>query len=69
VLAVPATRTVRAIPTEVALDEEDGMPQPCALTLDNMLCMPKAYFVERICRLGPDRMGQVCQALRVAAGC
>ena len=69
VLAVPATRTVRGIPTEVPLDEDDGMPEPCALSLDNALLMPKTYFVERVCRLGIAKMGEVCRALRIATGC
>lgn len=69
VLSVPATRTVREIPTEVALDRTDGMPQTCALMLDGMVLMPKAFLIERICRLGPERMAQVCRALRVAVGC
>ena len=69
VLAVPATRTVRAIPTEVELDLDDGMPEPCALSLDNLTLMPKAFLRRRICRLGSDRMVEVCQALRVATGC
>ncbi len=47
VIAVPATRTVRHIPTEVALDVDDGVPQPCALSLDNLTAMPKAFLVER----------------------
>lgn len=29
VLAVPATTTIRGIPTEVALDRADGMPNEC----------------------------------------
>lgn len=69
VLAVPATRHIRTIPTEVGLDEDDGMPEPCALRLDNVVTMPKAYLVDRICRLGPRRMSEVCRALSVAAGC
>lgn len=68
-LAVPATRTVRAIPTEVALDTDDGMSEPCALSLDNLTVMPKSLLVDRLCRLGPARMVEVCQALRVATGC
>lgn len=44
VVAVPATRTVRSIPTEVVLDEDDGMPQPCALSLDNLVTVPKDSF-------------------------
>lgn len=69
VLAVPATRTARGIPTEVALDKDDGMPVPCVLSVDNVNLIRPALCVERITSLGPDRMQQVCDALRVAAGC
>jgi mRNA interferase MazF len=69
VIAVPATRTVRGIPTEVVLDEADGMPQRCALSLDNLTVLPKPYFVAPICRLRGERMVEVCAALGVATGC
>lgn len=69
VLAVPATRTVRGIPTEVFLDTDDGMPEPCALSFDNLTTMPKAFLVERLCRLPLAKMAQACQALRIASGC
>ncbi|MHB1504477.1 MAG: type II toxin-antitoxin system PemK/MazF family toxin [Acidimicrobiales bacterium] len=69
VIAVPATRTVRNIPTEVRLDEDDGMPEPCALSFDNPVTIPKAWLVERICRLGPQRLHECCRALAVATGC
>lgn len=68
-LSVPATRTVRGIPTEVVLDEADGMPMPCALSLDNVTVVPKPFFVEPICRLDGHRMVEVCSALGVATGC
>ena len=41
VLVAPATRTVRGIPTEVALTRDDGMPEDCALTLDNVTVGPE----------------------------
>jgi mRNA interferase MazF len=69
VLAVPATRTVRGIPTEVVLDLNDGMPEVCALSLDNVATVPKELFRERITRLSVDRMREVCQALSIASGC
>ena len=69
VLAVPATRTVRDIPTEVPLDEDDGMPQRCALSFDNIVTIPKSLLTERICRLGIPRLEQVCRALSAATGC
>jgi mRNA interferase MazF len=68
-IAVPATRTIRGIPTEVSLDGADGMPETCALTLDNVSLVPKEYFIERVCALGPERLDEVCRALRVAVDC
>lgn len=69
VLAVPATRTVRRIPTEVTLDESDGMPQPCVLSLDNVSPIRPSLCTDRITQLGPDRMRAVCDALSHATGC
>jgi mRNA interferase MazF len=68
-LAVPATRTVRGIPTEVQLGVDDGMPTECALSLDNLAVIPRPYFAERITKLRPERLSEVCRALAVATGC
>jgi mRNA interferase MazF len=69
VLGVPATRTIRGIPSEVELGPEEGLPERCVLSFDNMRVVRKAYFVERICTLGPERMQRVCEALALATGC
>lgn len=69
VLAVPATRTVRAIPTEVALDKGDGMPVSCVLTLDNLTLVRTSLLTEPITTLGPERMAEVCNALMAATDC
>jgi mRNA interferase MazF len=69
VLAVPATRTVRGIPTEVTLGVEDCMPDECALSLDNVTVIRPALCNERITRLDPVRMREVCDALATASGC
>ncbi len=69
VLVAPATRTVRGIPTEVLLGPEDGMPQECALTLDNIAVVPKALLTERITDLAPAKLAEVCAALAIATGC
>ena len=68
-VAVPATRTIRGIPTELTLDVEDGMPERCALSFDNVTTLPKSLLTERICRLGADRMAEICRALAAATGC
>ncbi len=69
ILAVPATRTVRGIPTEVALDESDGMPAACVLSLDNVSLIRPALCTALVTRLAPGRMQEVCTALGHAAGC
>ncbi len=69
VLAIPATRTVRGIATEVALNSSDGMPDECVLTLDNLTAVDKATLTERITRLSEHRMAEVCRALQIATGC
>jgi mRNA interferase MazF len=68
-LAVPATRTMRQIPTEVLLDTRDGMPEECALSLDNLMLVPTELFRTRITRLSVERMSEVCRALTLASGC
>ena len=69
VLAAPVTRTVRAIPTELPLGPDDGMPTECAASFDNLRVIPKAYLVERQCTLAPTRLIQACHALRAAVDC
>ena len=69
VLAVPATRTIRDIPTEVRLDESDGMPSPCVLSLDNVSVIRKALCTTVITRIGPATMARVCEALGRATAC
>jgi mRNA-degrading endonuclease toxin of MazEF toxin-antitoxin module len=69
VIAVPATRTVRCLPTEVRLDAEDAMPGERVLSFDNGTLVPKAFVRERICTLRPQRMESVGTALALATGC
>jgi mRNA interferase MazF len=68
-VVAPITSTIRGIPTEVALDREDGMPKPCVVALDQIRTVPKTHLVRRITSLGVIRMEQVCEALRIAVAC
>jgi mRNA interferase MazF len=63
------SRTIRGIPTEVSLDEDDGMPTRCAVSLDNVGEAWKAMLTQHVTALGPERMQQVCRALNIAVGC
>lgn len=69
VLAAPITRTIRGIPTEVRLDEHDGMPVECAASFDNLRVVPKGYLVERQCSLDAVRLVEACRAVRTAVDC
>lgn len=69
VLVAPVTRTVRSIPTEVPLGPEDGLPVPCAATIDNTLAFPKSMLVRRMGALSSERAGELCAAWSAAADC
>jgi mRNA interferase MazF len=69
VTVVPATRTVRGIPTEILLTPDDGMPERCVLSFDNVATVPKALLVEQITRVPAERLDELCAALRIATGC
>jgi mRNA interferase MazF len=69
VLTASISRTIRGIPTEVVLDEDDGMPVRCAVSLDNLGDAWKAMLTDRITTLGPARMAAVCAGLAIAIGC
>lgn len=69
VLAALITTVERDLPTEVRLDQADGLPRPCVVNLDNVTSEPRAYLTARVTRLGPERMQAVCRALAHATGC
>ncbi len=69
VLAAPVTRTVRGLPTELHLGPDDGMPEECAATFDNLRVITKGHLVHRVCVLGAVRMLEACRALRAAVDC
>ena len=69
VLVAVVTRTIRNIPTQVGIDKTDGMREPCAINLDDMLMMPLSQLTERQCEFSPERMAEVCAALDAATEC
>lgn len=69
VLGAPATRSIRAIPTEVALERSDGMPEACALALDNLTTLRVTLLTARVTRLSEGRMREACTALAHATSC
>lgn len=63
------TRTIRDIPTEVRLGSADGMPEECAVTLDNLRTVNQSLLGDAIASLAGKRMDEVCLALAIAHGC
>lgn len=69
VIVAPITSTIRGVPSEVLLSEEDGMKSSCAVNLHNAITVVQSRLGGRVARLGPERMREVCAALRFALGC
>ncbi len=69
VMVAPITTTIRGVPSEVGLNEEDGMKGPCAVNLHNAVTVSQARLGKRVAQLSPVRMKEVCAALRFAVGC
>ena len=57
------TRTIRSIPTEVILEQEDGMPAKCVINLDDILTIPKSRLTERVTSLPSEKMTAVAKAV------
>jgi mRNA interferase MazF len=69
VTVAPVTSTIRDIPSQVVLNEGDGMKAPCAVTLHNVITVAKDRLGKRVAQLPPARMIEICVALRFSLGC
>lgn len=69
VLVAPVTRTIRNIPTEVALDETNGLTNECVASFDNLQPVRRSALASRIGSLGPARRQLLCRALGSLADC
>jgi len=65
----PITSTVRGVPSEVALNQEDGMKAPCAVNLHNAVTVSQDRLGKRVSQLSLQRMNEICAALRFSLGC
>jgi mRNA interferase MazF len=69
VTIAPITSAIRGVPSEVLLDEEDGMKSPCAVNLHNVLTVPQDRLGKRVGRLSALRINQICATLAFSLGC
>lgn len=69
ILVAPVTRTVRGIPTEVVLGADEGLPDDCAASFDNLQPLRRSFLTEAVGDLGARRRHELCSALRSLADC
>ena len=69
VVVAPVTRTVRGIPTEIALGEVDGLDVDCAASFDNLQPIRRGFLTTRVGKAGPSRHAEICTALAALADC
>jgi len=69
VTVAPITSTIRGVPSEVPLDEEDGMKAPCVVNLHNAVTVSQNRLGKRVAQLSSLRMNEICAALRFSLGC
>jgi mRNA interferase MazF len=69
VTVAPITSTIRGVPSEVLLGEDDGLKAACAVNLHNVVTVSRARLGKRVARLNTVRMEEICGALRFSLGC
>lgn len=60
------TRTARGLPSEVELDERDGLPRPCVVNCDALTTLAKARLIRRVGRLSEVKLMELDEALKFA---
>lgn len=69
IIVAPVTRTVRAIPTELPLGPDDGLPIECAASFDNLQPIHRHLLTERAATLDPARRHELCRAMGALTDC
>ena len=70
VLVAPCTTNIRGLATEVELDPRtDPVARACAVNLDALESVGFGVLVDRMGKLAPQRMRELCAALAVAVDC
>jgi mRNA interferase MazF len=68
IIAVPVTRTIRGIDSEVPLSPADGMPTVCALNLDHIGIVQRSRLGALVATLPEQRWPEVERALLTTCG-
>ncbi len=66
VTVAPITTTIRDIPSEVVIGEQEGMSRDCAVNLDHIQTISKGKIKGVISKLPAEKMKAVSNALKFA---
>lgn len=67
VVVAPITRTIRDIASEVHLGKEEGLPEACVASCDNVLTLPRDVLDSNpLGEIGVDKIPELDQACRFA---
>ena len=67
VTCAPITRTIRGMRSEVEVGPDEGLPEACVISCDNVVTVPKSMLRESpVGHLGPEKRAAVDGALRYA---
>ena len=69
IVVAPVTRTIRDIPTEIALGPDHGLAVECVASFDNLQPIRRSFLTDRVGELDIDESDQICRALRALADC
>ena len=68
IVVAPVTRSVRDIPTEVRLGQEEGLPDDCVASFDNLQRVRRSALTAKAGDIGL-RGSELCAALGALADC
>lgn len=69
VMVAPVTSTIRGSPGEVVVGIDEGLKKRSAVNLDHVQTVDLDCLERFIGTVGPEKMTEVCAALRIATGC
>lgn len=68
VTVAPLTTSLRAVPSQVFVGEDEGLPKDSVVNLYHIQTVPKARIGRLITTLSTERMAEVEAAIRFALG-
>lgn len=69
VLVAPITRTIRNIPSELAVGRDEGLPVESVASFDNLQPFPTSMLTRRLGRLGDTKSTQICRVAAATLDC